>query len=272
VVGRRGRLPPVVLDVHEDLVASLPDRPWVPGSARPLARWLGARIEAWAERRLHLLLAESAYAGRFARPHPVVPNLPWLPSEPPRAGTKDRVVYVGRVSAGRGARELIHLGSLMKAADGPQLHLIGAVDRDMAAEIADADRKGLLRAHGYLPNAEAFELAGGAIAGLSLLHDLPNYRSSMPTKVVEYLALGLPAITTPLPEAQRLVTSTGAGEVVAFGDAQAAADAVLRYANDRDLAARAGAAGRKAVDEGLSWDAVAPRFVAHLRQFAGVGT
>ena len=45
----------------------------------------------------------------------------------------------------------------------------------------------------------------GALAGLSLLRDLPNYRGSMPTKVVEYLAHGVPAITTPLPLAREIV-------------------------------------------------------------------
>ena len=54
----------------------------------------------------------------------------------------------------------------------------------------------------------------GALAGLSLLQDLPNYRHSRPTKIVEYMAHGVPVVTTPLPVAVELVESAGAGVVV----------------------------------------------------------
>jgi glycosyltransferase involved in cell wall biosynthesis len=104
---------------------------------------------------------------------------------------------------------------------------------------------------------------------LSLLHDLPNYRSSMPTKVVEYLAAGVPAITTPLPAAEQLVRDADAGLVVPFEDVAATAAAVRRLAADAPLRERLGANGRAHVAAELSWDAIAPRFVGHLHRLAG---
>ncbi|MFA9446044.1 glycosyltransferase [Egicoccus sp. AB-alg6-2] len=269
VVGRLDRLPPVVLDVHEDLVGSLPDRPWVPSALRPLAARLARRLESWAERHLHLLLAEDAYRHRFTRPHPVVPNLPWLPdAAPPDAGTEERVVYVGRVSRFRGAEELIALAGRLHAGGGPHVEVVGAADADVVDALRAADGRGELTWHGYLPNERALDRVRGAVAGLSLLHDVPNYRGSMPTKVVEYLSLGVPAITTPLPAARDLVTAAGAGIVVPFADADAAAAAVLELAADRERCAALGAAGRRHVAEHHSWDAVAPGFVEQLRQWA----
>ena len=67
----------------------------------------------------------------------------------------------------------------------------------------------------------------GALAGLSLLHDEPNFRHSMPTKVVEYMARGVPVVTTPLPAAAELARGHECGFVVPFGDPVAAAAAVL---------------------------------------------
>jgi glycosyltransferase involved in cell wall biosynthesis len=271
VSGHLDRLPPVILDVHEDLVGSLPDRPWVPRMLRPLAVRGGAALERWAERHLHLLLAEEGYRQRFTSAPPVVPNLPWLPEDPPPAGTHRRVVYVGRISRGRGAEELVRLGAQLAASDGPTVELVGTPDADVRALVEAADRRGELRWHGFLPNDEALRVVHGAYAGLSLLHDLPNYRTSMPTKVVEYLSVGVPAITTPLPAAERLVREADAGLVVPFEDVDAVVAAIDRLASDVVLRERLGANGRAYAAAELSWDAVAPRFVAHLDELAGAG-
>ncbi|MFA9429701.1 glycosyltransferase [Egicoccus sp. AB-alg2] len=272
VVGRLRRLPPVVLDVHEDLVGSLPDRPWVPAPARPAVARLGHLLERWAERRLHLLLAEHAYRQRFSRPHPVVPNVPWLPqAEPPPAGSADRVVYVGRVSRFRGAHELLALGERLRAEAGPRLEVVGQADRDVEPLLRSATDRGDLVWHGYLPNDRALAVVRGSVAGLSLLHDVPNYRGSMPTKVVEYLSVGVPAVTTPLPAAAELVEASGGGLVVPFGDVEAVLAAVRELAADRARCAALGAAGRAYVAAHHSWNAVGPRFVAELQRWAGTG-
>jgi glycosyltransferase involved in cell wall biosynthesis len=270
VVGRLRRLPPVVLDVHEDLVGSLPDRPWIPERLHPLAAGGGARLERWAERHLHLLLAEEGYRARFAGDHPVVPNLPWLPDDPPRPGTSRRVVYVGRLSVGRGVAQLLALADRLDRDGDPRLELVGTPDPDVRGPIEAAHARGRLRWHGFLPNDRALDVVRGSVAGLSLLHDLPNYRASMPTKVAEYLANGVPAVTTPLPAAARLVADADAGVVVPFGDVDAAVAAVRRLAADVGERERLGANGRRYAAEHLSWDAVAPRFVAHLHTLAGV--
>ena len=63
---------------------------------------------------------------------------------------------------------------------------------------------GDLRWLGFLRSEEALARVSGSLAGLSLLNDLPNYRVSLPTKIVEYCVLGVPVITTPLPLASDL--------------------------------------------------------------------
>ena len=76
---------------------------------------------------------------------------------------------------------------------------------------------GLVRWHGFVPNDEAMLITDGALAGLSLLQDDPNFRHSMPTKVAEYMARGVPVVTTPLPLAVDLVQRHECGFVVPFG-------------------------------------------------------
>ena len=263
VLGLSRRLP-VVWDVHEDLATSFADKPWLPAAVRPILRAMVRLAERWAEGRAHLLLAEQGYADRFRRSHELIPNLPPLIADP-RGPVDDRVVYVGRVSRLRGAVELAAVGERL-AAEGIRMDVLGPVDGDVRALLEDADAAGHLRLHGFVPNDRALAVADGALAGLSLLHDHPNYRHSMPTKVVEYQALGIPVVTTPLPAARDVVETAGSGVVVPFEDVDSVVGAVLTLHRDRARAATLGAAGREDAERGRSWDAVAPRFVAAIER------
>lgn len=191
------RRPAVVWDVHEDTAAALAMKGWVPRPLRPPLRLVVRAAELAAERHLHLLLAEYAYQRRFRRPHPVVPNLVTVPEEPPPAPGDERVVYLGQMSRARGAEELVAMARLL--APDVRVELIGAADGDVRGMLAAADRDGVLRWHGFLPNDAALDRLRGALAGVSLLRDEANYRHSRPTKVVEYMAYGIPVVSTPNP-------------------------------------------------------------------------
>ena len=87
---------------------------------------------------------------------------------------------------------MVELGRLLKP-HGIAVELIGQADAAARAHIeAGGDA---VHWHGFVPNAEALRLVEGALAGLSLLQDEANFRHSMPTKVAEYMARGVPVVT-----------------------------------------------------------------------------
>jgi glycosyltransferase involved in cell wall biosynthesis len=244
------RRPPTVWDVHEDTAAALSTKAWVPRPLRPALAVAVHAAERIAERTVHLILAEPGYAGRFRRPHPVVPNTTYVPEQ--RAGADasgDRVVYVGHLSPDRGTTEMIELARILRP-ENIEVELIGDADAQAGAELTRAQADGLVRWHTFVPNDEAMRMVDGALAGLSLLHDEPNYRHSMPTKVMEYMARGVPVITTPLPPAAELVERNRCGFVVPFRDPRAAADAILRLRDDPELRASMGESGHGGAPRG----------------------
>jgi len=263
-----GRRPPTVWDVHEDTAAALSTKAWLPGALRPAVAAAVRAAERIAERRIHLILAEHGYAGRFRRPHPVVPNTTYVPDGLAPPGRGDRVVYIGHLSSDRGTAEMIEVGRLLRPR-GIAVELIGPADAQARAELTRAQQAGLVHWHGFMPNDKAVLMSDGALAGLSLLHDEPNFRHSLPTKVAEYMAHGVPVITSPLPVAARLVEQYDCGTVVPFGDARVAADAVLRLAAEPALRAGQGARGHRGAAESLGWPVAARAFVAQLEQWAG---
>ncbi|WP_285761160.1 glycosyltransferase family 4 protein [Nocardiopsis ansamitocini] len=263
--------PVTVWDVHEDPAAALLTKPWVP---RWLRRPLGPVVRGFerrAERRMRLLLAEEGYRGRFRGEHPVVPNTTYVPGQPGREPGADRVVYLGQLSMARGAAELVELGRRLRP-HGVSVEVIGAADAEVRPMLRQAQLEDAIRWYGFVPNDQALRLVGGALAGLSLLHDTPNYRHSLPTKVVEYMAHGLPVVTSPNPAAAALVTDQPQGEcgiVVPFNDADAAVEAVLRLRKDARLRGDYARTGHTIARDRFHWPVQAEAFVRTLEEWAG---
>ena len=261
--------PLTVWDVHEDTAAALLTKPWVP---KPLRRPLSLVVRGFerrAEKRMRLLLAEEGYRPRFRDTHPVVPNTTEVPKTPLREPGDDRVVYLGHISPARGARELIELGRILRP-HGVRLEVIGNADIEVRPMLREAAQEGALQWYGFVPNDRALRMCAGALAGLSLLHDTPNYRHSMPTKVVEYMAHGLPVVSTEGPVARSLVTERPegpAGIVVPFQDSQAAAEAVLTLRDDRDLRLSYACTGHTIARSSFHWPVQARLFVKQLESW-----
>lgn len=263
---------PVVLDVHEDLSTTIVERDYLPAWTRRLMSSVVVRMERWAEDHVSLLLAETGYRDRFQRAHPVIRNLPWTAGAEATVAVapRDAVVYLGRLSRGRGVAELIELGHRFVAEGGPALELIGPADDDIVGELGEAKAQGVVHWDGFVPNDRALEQISGALAGLSLLHDTPNYRVSLPTKILEYASLGIPIISTPLPEALTLFERHGGGIVVGFEDVASAAEAVERLRGDADYRARLASEALELAGQ-LSWERESERFLEALRAAARSG-
>jgi len=264
---------PVVWDVHEDFVASVNDRSYLPVWLRPMVRRVLIRLESIARRRCGLILAEDSYGERLGD-HPVVSNATWVPDQrdlPAKLVLGDsglpRVVYTGRISESRGLVEMIDIASRVRHK--VEVHLIGEPDHDVADLVTSAVAAGHIIWHGYLPNPVAMAQIPGALAGLSLLADLPNYRGSRPTKLIEYLAHQVPVISTDLPVAAALVRDSGGGLSVPTGQAiDLAVAQILAWAQDPEAARQLGESGYNYVRTHHSWQAEERRFVDLIRTAA----
>lgn len=266
VAGQLRRLPPVVLDVHEDTAASLIDRPWLPTPFRPTAAVAVRLLERWAERRLHLLLAEAAYQDRFRAQHPFVPNVPPRPVDLPPPPGDDRVVYLGRIARSRGADEILTAaGELHREF---RFELIGAVDTDVEPALRSAVAAGHVTWSGFVPNHEALGRLDGAMAGLSLVHPQPNHDGSLQTKVLEYLSRRVPVVTSDLAVTGPFVREHQVGLTVPPYDTQATVRALRRLRDDRAARVAMADRGFDLVCDELNWEVASEPFVRQLMAWA----
>jgi len=253
----------LIWDVHEDPAAALQVKSWMPKQLRRPVAMAWRQAERIVERRHHLLLAEHSYQARFRRQHPVVANYVPVPRLIVPAGGA-RVSYLGSVTMSRGCATMIEVGrELRRRTNGAvRLEVIGEAADAVAREaLQNAAEAGDLCWLGFVRSAEALARVAGSLAGLCLLRDLPNYRVSLPTKIVEYCALGVPVITTPLPLAADLVKSENVGLEVPWDDPTAVVEAILKLRAKPELRWQMGANGHKLALRDYDWNRLSADFI-----------
>ena len=128
-----------------------------------------------------------------------------------------------RVTDVRRSRGLFAMLEAVRRSPGWTFDVVGPValvDQDELRRrlAADPGLSARVRLHGRRPPAKAWAMAPGAWCGLMLLGDTPAFQRAIPSKLHEYLACGLPVISTDLPRQSQVLRSSGAGAVVPLGD------------------------------------------------------
>ncbi len=247
----------LVYDARELYAAldSTAGRPWVAAVWAAVERRYAPRADA-------VLTVGDAIADRLAASAGVARPLVLYnaPETPERAPEADRdalrralalpddgrlvVLYQGLFRHGRGLPALVEAA---RRVDGVRLVLIG--EGALADEVA---RRGAtlgdrLAVHPFVPPDRLATLTPGADLGACLIEPLTeSLRLSLPNKLFEYLAAGVPVVASPLPEI-RAVVDRGVGVLADPADPGAVAGA-LRRSLDPDLRAQWAARAPAALD------------------------
>jgi len=146
------------------------------------------------------------------------------------------VVYQGSgINPGRGAMALINAMSMLE-----KVRLIITGSGDMIEDLKQVvDERGLNNNIIFLPRMRWEEMMGFTMccdAGLSLDPDnCINQRFSLPNKLFDYIAAGIPAVVSPLPEVSAIVDKYGCGLVLSDVTPYAIAGMLERLRDDSSL-------------------------------------
>lgn len=209
----------VVYDSHE----LWPDRNgrWEARAWLLAAEWLFVRVAD------EVVTVSPAIAERMARryriPAPtIVRNVPDAAPAAPAPTDDHLVVYVGALLAHRGLEQAIDAIALVP---GIRLRVIGPGGAGLIGELrARAQAAGVGERFDVadpVPPDAVVRAIGGAAAGLSLFQPTcASHELTLPNKLFEYVAAGVPVLTSDVAESAAFVREHGVGEVVAAGDPQ----------------------------------------------------
>jgi glycosyltransferase involved in cell wall biosynthesis len=128
--------------------------------------------------------------------------------------------------------------------------------------LKDLEARGALRYFGEVPNALDIIAASDVLVS-------PSLQSHFSRPVIEAWGFGKPVVAFRLPHMEELITHEVTGLLVACGDVDALADAIVRVLNDESLARRMGEAGRKRTESEFDADKNLARIIARCDSLAG---
>ena len=177
-------------------------------------------------------------------------TLPGATGIPPDAPI---VLYIGHVMSGRGVEQLIRA-----MADVPAAHLVLLGGADQAARVdlraKEAGVSERVHALDRVPAEEIQAYAASASIGVSpILDTCLNYRYSLPNKLFQYMAAGLPVVASDFEQVRAAVSETGSGVTVNTADPAAIAAAILGLLADPVAMAESGRCARRAVETRFNW-------------------
>ena len=173
------------------------------------------------------------------------------------------LLYLGRLSLDRGLLIYLDIMRYLHAAGIPAiLHLAGAFtpaseENDFLTEAIDL--REFLQLSGWLSYGQVPQALLQADVGLSLLQPEPRYVASLPVKLFEYMAAGLPVIASDFPAIRQVVARENCGALLTPSDPQSAAKLLADWWRQPELPRRLGYNGRQAVLTRYNWESLAEK-------------
>lgn len=183
-----------------------------------------------------------------------------LAEQPDVPAERDLLAFLGHPKPWHGVQSL---PGLLRALDGARLLVVGGGSG--ADELRRAAVAGRVEITGVVPPAEVPAHLARASIGLAP-YPAQTFFYFCPLKVLEYMAAGLPVVTTRQGDLPVLVGD--AGLLVPPGDERALHDAVLALLRDPGLSADLGRRGQERVRRDFTWERAAQRFT----ELVGGGT
>ena len=241
-------------------------------------RWLVHRADHIFVQSEQMKRDLAAYGAQVEKMTPVPMGVPpalleWSSRE--RAVTvPGRIVYMGTLARVRRLETLIE-AFVRVAACAPNAALVivgqGDTPSDRAFLEAEARRLGIsdkVSFTGFVPMEEAWRHAASAEVCLSPFYPTFVLRSTSPTKLYEYMALGRPVVANDHPEQSVTLAESQAGLCVPWG-ATSFAEAILWLLEHPHEAEEMGKRGPDWVATNRTYDKIAPLVYARYQALAG---
>jgi glycosyltransferase involved in cell wall biosynthesis len=256
----------VIFDVHENIGRQIKVKEYLP--FRNLVARLYGLVDWISAKAFFLILAENSYKSiydAYTDKMETVLNMPDVKflSEYKRT---DRMVtdsidlfYVGGITFERGIETIVNaLIELKSRGIVANFHCVGPYEESVMGRVKSIHHYNEVQncIHFYGPERLdiALQRSENCQVGLSILMPIENYLESYSTKIFEYMAIGLPVITSNFPLYQDVVERYECGFCVDPTNSTELAERIAELANSNEQILKFSTNGIRAAESKFNWD------------------
>lgn len=270
----------VVYDVHEDVPRQVTRNPTLPGWAKVILPPLVSFTEWFAALFLNgIVTTAPAVTARFPRAKTVeVRNFPLLnelhkPNPTPMRDRPVEFAYVGSISEDRNIYGMIRAVAQLRHPTA-RFRLAGTFAVPEVHRRAEAmpEWSSVVRFEGWTNREGLADILADARAGLVILKPVEHEMHTLPIKLFEYMAAGIPVISSDFPLWRSFVDDAQCGLLVDPMNLNAVVEAMRWIIDHPDEAEAMGKRGRQAMVDRYCWNTEAETLLTFYRDQLGVSS
>jgi glycosyltransferase involved in cell wall biosynthesis len=251
----------VIYDIHEDYVDQMLYKSWIPSFLRKPIGFMTRFIEKISTHFFDgIIAATPTIAQKYSLSKTLtLCNYPLLESFTPlfseeRSPQPQWVIYIGSLSEVRGFYTMLEATAPIKDI---KFKLAGPLPKNLSEHLLKYPQVDYL---GNLPKEEVINLLSQSAVGLVVLHPTHTYIYSLPVKMFEYMAAGIPVVASDFPLFKDIIETHGCGICVNPLDTKAIQKAIEYLLHNPEEAKLMGQKGQQAVLDKYNWEAQIPLF------------
>lgn len=258
----------VIIDVHENIAADIFDKDWI--KFKKTTYNIFNFVESIACKRIPVILAESSYEHRYkqiSKNTTTVHNYvaPQFFNELQGLNRNPlHLFYMGIVLENRCIFEIIaSVHELHNRGYKVHFHCVGQRYSKLVQEIEKNETyqnlKAYIHFYGRKNLSEGYKISQQCGIGLCLIKPMSNSIESKPTKIFEYMAIGLPIITSDFKLYKKLVSENGVGMNVNPISVEEISNAIEKLINDPVQIKEISEKGKMLVNTCYNWETEAKK-------------
>lgn len=255
---RKGKI--VIYDAHEDVPKQILDKHWIPSIFRGLISKMMSSYEAYVAKRIDAVVSvNKPICERFKKHNEHVSMIANYPlfneinalNNSEIKKEKAQLCYVGGLFPTRGIKQMVEALEFVDAT----LVLAGNFStKEFEEEVKNLPGWKKVNYLGHVDRSQILGILSSSTIGMVTLLPTASYVESLPIKLFEYMASGLPTIASNFDLWIDMIEKDNCGICVDPKDPKAIANAVKKILDNPELAEQMAVNGRKAVTEKYNWD------------------
>jgi glycosyltransferase involved in cell wall biosynthesis len=260
----------VVFDMHENLPEQIINKAWISKWLRWPISYSIKLIERIVLTQLSVVMAEKSYLKSYlwVKNKEVILNLPMVDELIKLSVSKfdtPTVGYIGGITRDRGAFATLNALNNIRADRVPvNFECIGQIESAVINDdgFQQAINDGWVHAPGRMSPTVGWEIISRCHIGIAILRPIGNYLESYPTKMFEYMAMGLPVIVSDFELYKGVVEKHKCGICVDPENTKQVTDAIRYLLSNPNEAREMGKRGQQATLKYYNWQVELDKLVA----------